>query len=332
MIRGIAAALAAATVVSFVRAEAPAAATESAPATAGDDRPSFAPADPLPTAGSVEQGLELTEIERQGLLGIADRRFQLDEEGLYIVMRRAAALPKLGPTKWDALDRPAYENLLKRPADYRLRPIRMTVLVNSVRRVEAGDGLAQYSRWWRRGKAAWIIDGMVPRGDDALVAERPIRLVSVAPPPELRRDPERTGDDGASLYTAPGPPINAAGVFYKVVTLESRDGAMRDYPVLIAWQLESARPVGATGFDASTMAIIIVLLLVLLAVGFIVLKRHIKGLRARGQEARRTGEDEQDRPAPVEPSDVDQVDPELRAAAESYRRERQGNDAADHQG
>ncbi len=344
-IRGIAAGLVAATMVNFVQAEAPVAATASAPATARtrpaapatatspEDRPAFAPADPLPMAESVEDGLGLTEIERQGLVGVADRPFQLDEQGLYIVMRRAAALPKLGPTEWDALDRPSYENLLKRPEDYHLRPVRMTVLVNSVRRVEPGDGLATYSRWWPRGKAAWIIDGMVPRGDDALVTDRPIRLVSVAPPPELRREPERTGDDGASLYTAPGPPINAAGVFYKVVTLESRDRAMRDYPVLIAWQLESARPVAGTGFSASTMVTLIVLLLVLLAVGFIVLKRHIKGLRTRQREpARPEGEGEEGRPAPVEPADVDQVDPELRAAAESYRRERQDDDAADDKG
>ena len=64
---------------------------------------------------SIDAAKNLTDEEKQALLQVAEKPLQVDEEGLYVMMRRAAALPKLTAEHWETLDRPAYRNLLLHP-------------------------------------------------------------------------------------------------------------------------------------------------------------------------------------------------------------------------
>jgi len=288
---------------------------------AADTAPAFAPMDPLPTAAGIAEGLELSEAERQALVQVLDKPSQLDEPGLYVMMRRAAALPKLSDDQWEALDQVAYVNLLHRPQDYHLRPIRMEVHVNRVKEISAGEGLTSYSRWWPRSRSAWDVACVVPTRANPYATTQPLTAISVVQP-DIKQEPDELGPDGQELYFVPGPKLELAGVFYKVHQRRDLDGNLREYPVLIVWQTRRLADLPAPTNWTKTMAAVIIMLVAVLAIVFMRIKRQIRAIKAPPQRAPSERPDE-DR-EPIEDEDR-QVDPLLQQAAKDYE-ERQGGD------
>jgi len=283
--------------------------------------PAFAPMPPLPTAASIAEGLELSETELQALVQVLEKPSQLDEPGLYVMMRRAAALPKLSEDQWEALDQVAYVNLLQRPQDYHLRPIRMEVHVNRVTEIAAGEGLVSYSRWWPRNRPAWEFACVVPTRANPFATIQPVQVISVVAP-DIQRKPDKLGPGGEDLYYVPGPKLELAGVFYKVHRRLDVEGNLRDYPVLIVWQARPLADLPAPADWTKTMAAVIIMLVAVLAIVFMRIKRQIRAIKAQPQRVPSEPPDE-DR-EPMEDEDQ-QVDPLLRQAAKDYE-ERQGGD------
>jgi hypothetical protein len=274
--------------------------------------------------------IELSEAEKTALGAVRDRTKSLDETALYMMLASVAKLEKLSPQELESLSRPSVRNLLAHPHVYRAEAIELNVYVVIVRKLLPGKGLA-YTPYWEKDRGVWRMDCLNAAARHP--AHEPIVVLSTAEPSFLRK-PDETTPDGAKLYRGLGPKVRLAGVFYKVYTALSRGDETvgplwREYPVVLAWQLfpirESARPQ-----DLSS-GIIMVIVFIGMALGFIVLRRGLKRSPAPEYPYRPR------RPiGAVETKggrkEDDEVDPLLKEAADAYRKERQIDDAKDDQG
>jgi hypothetical protein len=281
------------------------------------------PAPPLPRAQTVDQGLQLTEEELQALAPASQKIDQIEEPGLYVILRRAAAMPELTEAEREMLDQPSYVNLRDHPEVYRLRAMRIRLRVNRVFEAVAGTGLSQYSHWWPRGKPAWIIDGLAVSGGDPYRQDQPLRVVSVVAPDNLPK-PDKVQQDGAKVFFEPGPAVEVAGVFYKVYRRRSIEGPPRDYPVIVAWQI-APRGGRAEAFDSLSRPVGLILVIVALAAGFVFFKRRARraGEAARPPDRRPGAADGRQPHTAQGDQQAGQVDPLLTAAVEEYRKQGQ---------
>ncbi|MHC4983911.1 MAG: hypothetical protein ACYTF6_12195, partial [Planctomycetota bacterium] len=142
----------------------------------------------------------------------------------------------------------------------------------------------------------------------------------------LPRPQEVIEQDGSpcDLYKAwpPGydelPRLELAAVFYKIHHTEDTEGTERDWLVLFAWQ---ARKTGLAGIDRSYITAAIVFLVLLLAViCFVFIKRLVRKSADERMSRRRSY-----RPlrGETEAAEQAEVDPELKAAVEKYRKEKE---------
>ncbi len=283
----------------------------------------------------IERILELDRREKLILSDVQDHSRQLDEPGLYLMLAKTARLGQLTDEQFRQLDQPAYRNLLKKPRRYRGMPIRMSVRAYAVKKLHAGAGGGlSPSRYWPRDKTVWRMDCLhAPEGQTR--RKEPVRIFSVADPAEMLGEPDKI-ENGEMIYSS-GRRLALAGVFYKVYKGGTRKDKQADSPVvvLLAWQFRSGS--GGLFMQTASHPIVITAIAaaVLLAGGYIIVRRRISRIR-RAQTAQREYRPRRHEPPPREqapaPED-DNIDPLLKEAVEDFQREarrkRQENDQND---
>jgi hypothetical protein len=307
---------------------------ESGPATTPATQPTTGsrpsePIGPLPAAKTLAEGLSLTKTEKTILAAVDESRNQLEEEGLYMLLRRTAALPKLSRDDMDRLTCPTTDLLRKSPAAFRAEPMRMTVIVFEVRKL-TGKGLGSPAPWWPSDRPVWWINCLNANAERP--GSDPLIVLSVVDPMPLLGKPEAVLSDGMMQWSLPGKKVEVAGVFYRVYTRENRGddkNAPKDwpYPVILTWQIEPYRGLETSSwFEGKTL--IIVGLFLIVGCGWIYLRRRTSRSRSApmlsGYHSLRDRDREEAKAA--ENASLGEVDPELRSAAEEYRKRRRAKD------
>ena len=299
---------------------------------------------PAPTTRQIKPiagRIELTQQEKTILADLQDRTDKFDEPALYVTFAVAARMPKLDPIEWEELDRPAYVNLLADPNRYRITPLRMKVKVHYVSKLQPGAGL-NFSEFWPKDRPVWEIDCV--QSDTPHRKDKPLRLYSIADPSEVIGEPDEIGPYRRWKYTR-GREVRIAALFYKIFRSRSADGAMRDYPELIVWQLSptfSSFSVGQWDTGKLSNLLPLLLLIAVLGAGFYFTRRRLARLkqddarspirrRPEGEPPRRDAAPKQQEPRDEEPADGS-VDPDLAAAAEEYLQQKADADDRDRPG
>ena len=275
---------------------------------------------------SMADRLAITGMEKTVLDAVRDGSRQIDETGLYVglgIAARAAGNIQLNPDEWPQLDRPAYVSLLAEPKLWRGRAVQTTVSIFRVTKLMSGDGL-NYSDFWPKDHPVWRMDGVLSDGPAA--ADQPIMIFSVVNPGEFlgRGQP---GAGKAEMEYTKGPRVRVAAVFYKDLIDTDRKGAVRLYPIVMAWQLsrgdESFASYAGPPDGLLTRLAPVVILLAAMAGGFYLHRRRMTQMRqsriqgSRYQSLRSQATSGGARDAPADPADR-HVDPELAAALEQY--------------
>lgn len=292
------------------------------PVSADSDPPTTAPASaPATNLDFVRSALRLSPRDALLLSAQRDGIDPAEQNGFYRLMRIVSDLPPLTAEEQRQLDSPAWANLVRRPKQYRLEPIRLTVRIYVVRRLTTGRGLHS-NPYWPDGKPVYELHAVVDTAP-----EEPLLLYAPRPPEDLG-PPAETLPDGRVRYSS-APPYQIAAVYlqsYAEVSVQSAQAGKRekrDYPVLLVWQIEPVRNrlgvwSGLTGQTFWSGGILIALPAA--AAGYFLLRqrmrrpaapadrmfRHYRPLR----EETREGEKKE------EP-----VDPDLAEAVERYRRQ-----------
>ena len=290
-----------------------------------------------PTSNISPAAIPLTDKERIAITDVSDNVRTLDETGFYILLGHAGKMRRLSAEEFDSLSRPGEELLLQRPALFRAQPVRVKMRVFQAFKISVGKGLSA-SRHWPPDKPVWRLQGLsvVPRD----VMPRDLVVFSVEDPTPLLGEPDKITRDGSMEYYGTGRRLDLAAIFYKVHLDIDRENNPRNYPVLFAWQL-SGQSNGESGQFPKAVVYILGTLLVLL-VGFVVLKRYLRQIRRidaanaprtyrplrdlTAGEKKRFGmadedeENEEDGADQTEPENTE-VDPLLRQAAEEYHRD-----------
>lgn len=268
--------------------------------------------EPLAQAPTVSAGVAMTPMEQDILAAVRDRSRQLDEQGLYVMLRRAACLPQLTDEQYESLSQIAVARLLGSPQKLRGEPTRLRMIVVTSEKWDAAKGLGT-SRWWPRDRAVWWMTGFDVTGNTP--SNEPVAVISLVDPQTILGKPLRVDDEGMAVYPI-GKVLQLAGVFYKVYTADSRGDATNpprptDYPLIVAWQLKKGPSVAGSGNSFGLLAI----LLGVLVLAYVMLRRKAKAVKAaatgRASDYRPPTYDDQ--PPTQEPNDID---PELKAAAE----------------
>ena len=303
------------------------AASSTAPATSQAGEEISGPQSPLATASNIQEGLKLTEMEKTILSDTRDRSRQLDEKGLYVMLRRTAALPLLNPRQLDSLNQLSLENILIAPETYRGLPTKLKLAVFTVQEWKPGKQLS-ISKWWPKGRSVWCIKGIDVSGKEP--SKLPVLVLSVMNPLDKLPTPSREEEDVKVFATAPR--VEMAGVFYKVfadpsVGSKTQESAMTDYPVLLVWQVLPAAPLLTPPAQSPyNSPIVWIGVLVLLAVLFFYFRKAARqaknAVHVGTVEFHRTRVDDL-----LKEESHEEVDPDLKAAAEQFRVQRQKNNA-----
>jgi len=210
----------------------------------------------------------------------------------------------------------------------------MTVLVSTVFKETSGTD-HEPDLVWPIGRERWMIRCLDADGE----VQQPMLVVSLVDPAPLLHKPLSDAEEPVQVFNAAIAPLELAGVFYKVFearesgTPEHPARAMpRAYPLIIAWQLGiPADKSAAPSAVPMTMAGAIIIALVALLVAFLFLARHIRrtGRRPGGRGGplwtdryRSLRDITQDNLPADERHEADEVDPQLKAAVEDWRKER----------
>ena len=289
---------------------------------------------PLPPAKTIDEGLKYTDVEKIILGAVRDATdktpvHQHKDKALFVLLRRAAAMPKPTADQLDALDRPSYQNILARPARYRGEAVRYIVRVCRSRRLSPGRNLAR-SAWWPKDADVWEVDCI--DGEGKYPGDRPLRIYCPFDPAAILG--KGTQKDGDVIYDLPGKRVELAAIFFKVFAArpERQAQGMPDellYPCLVAWHMKQTSQAGSARPGIIQLTVIIVIL-VLMVAAFVFVKRRSSRARAATQRRYRPlrketmDESEHIREKTDHDEPVD-VDPALKAAAEEYRQEHPNN-------
>lgn len=278
---------------------------------------------PLPPAKSLREGLKFDAAEETILSAIYDRNRSISDGALYVLLRRALALPQLNERQYESeLSQISYDSLMDRPKQYRGTPIRLTVRVSRVDKWTPGKQFRPHARW-PKGKPIWWIGGLDLTGKQP--SKKDIILLSVVDPTPWLGQPDQP--DGS--YSV-GRFLDVAGLFYKVYDdmskgTEKYPSQLRSYPVIVAWQVGRGEVPGEGSGNwmwwagAITMAIMIGL--------FFYFRRNASRIRRdTGTVGFRNYHPLRDVSAEEGKGDqppVDgEVDPALREAAERFKKEK----------
>jgi len=258
-----------------------------------EDRSVIGPADPdaataINQAADVDGALAFTEAEQADLDAVADGDDQLAHQGLYALLRHAAALPG----EDQLLDRAELAtgmDLVANPAVHRGRLVCQHVRIWRISRWN--DPTDAPTRGWGL-RPVWRLDCQERASEEPLIV-----LLTELPEGMI------TGD------LSPPADRTVLGLFYKVVRLPverpaETDRATKLYPVIVAKTLY-----GAQGPRGNLGKIILVALLLVLIVGYVLAKRSAKGAPPAAAPA-----------APEGPAD-EPVDQELVKAVEQHEQQ-----------
>ena len=283
------------------------------------------------------QALAWTENEKAILSAVQDFNRQWREPGFFAAMQRAKTVPVLHGRVVSMLDCPSYYSLLSDPKHYRVRPVRLTVYVSEIGRLEPGGHFMPSGRWSRDDGPLWRVVGL-----NALTrfpGDEPFQIYCAFDPAERINlgKPTRVLD-GRKLYgfRKDSPRIEVAGLFYKIYREadrgdDERPPQMRSYPIVLAWQMTGspgAAVEGGQGLQPETVMIFIII--VALLVAYLYLWRYSKRNRAGGlkrEKYRPLRNVDEHRAAEEADDDAGDIDPLLKAASEQYRKEKGLDDA-----
>ena len=247
-------------------------------------------------ADTVEDALAYSQKEKTILEDVYDRDDQINTSAFYVLLRRAAMLPK-GRVALDQAEQPNPKSLWKEPKRYRGRLVRLEAIYAG-RITEYTKNLSP-SRWWGK-RSVWMMDVVEYR------TNKPVIVALTEKPPKITI----------------GTRVRVAGIFYKIVRLpenkQTGDPSKKhDYPIIVAKNvfLFQSLTTGTAPMGAVIMSMTVILMLVL----FIILRRRITG-RLETSQSRRAAE-----LAPKSPEE-DEVDEELIREVESYLAEKQDSE------
>lgn len=270
---------------------------------------------PLPTARTVDEGLMLQADEQAILAAVRDRSQQLDEQALFVLLRRSAAMPHLTEEQFDGLAQIPAGRLLAEPAKFRCEPMRLRLKVFMMKQWSPGREIGT-SPYWPADRPVWFLAGFDYTAGTP--SEKPLAVLSIVDPSEALGRPERIGQAGESIYL-PGRNLDLAGIFYKAWTDMSvgsqkndEPAVLTEYPVIIAWQIKSSPPLIS---DQAKLAMGIVLATLALGASYLYLRRRTRPAGARKLGVRRLTSASQPAQAPHGAEEND-VDPALKAAVE----------------
>ena len=239
---------------------------------------------PSPASGPapLPHDLGLDDQDRRLLSQVFDRNARLSDPALAALLGRIEGLSPLPPAQWPTdLDLPGYGNILAQPDRYRARPIRLSLRVGRVQEMTPGQKTTPADlRPWPRadGKPLWWVECFDASADNP--GHRPLILLSIIEPPlpAGKDDPQ-----GGRMYPKL-PPLEAVAALYKIYSWVDRDGQDRDYPLLLAWQLEpptSSRP--ASGTKVPSQQVMLVGLVLMVGFGLMYLRRRQARVRHESQ-------------------------------------------------
>jgi hypothetical protein len=276
------------------------------------------------------------------LAKIRDGQTSLDETAFYLMLartRRLADDQAAAKSEFPDLETPAIGNLSDYPSRYRAQKLRMMVRVYTCRKIVSGDPNLHPQPAWGKGKILWRMHGY-----HASIASGKIEdviIFSLVDPTAALGKPVSVNDYGEALYSRGGRELKLTGLFYKLLRAEAESSKpasplWRDYPVVLGYYLERAAKSADRTPPFLTAAIA---LLVVLAFGFIMMKRHVRRLRggAPGRaempayQATRDSNRQQSRTDYHDDKDgcTGPVDPDLVDAVQKHTTERQQSDGMD---
>ncbi|MCD4825268.1 MAG: hypothetical protein K8S55_11750 [Phycisphaerae bacterium] len=274
----------------------------------------------------IEKSLEFTHREKQLLLKINDSSESVEENGFYMMMQKVSAFPKLPAEELNLLDLVAVRKLMRFPDRYRYQPVRLNIRVYAVTELTVDNRMMSSSPYWPSDKPMYLIHGT--NADIKDKASEPVIIYSATPPPDLpahavKIDEYRT--EYRDYNNIKSPQYTIAAVFYKHKReLDKAKKQVREYPVLLAWQMERKKVALANKSTADNLLKMIGALVALgLIVAFLMVKRHI-AKKKRSQRDMTFGDYvplrdlEEDEEEELEDT---AVDPDLTAAAAAYRKE-----------
>ncbi len=293
------------------------AATQAATTEESDDAASTQPAT-LPAGGeddhllAIRQSLKLPEKEAEAYASAFGRNTDVDEPAMKMILRRIQGLPRLTEDEVRQLDQPGMNSLLTRPQHFALQPVRMNVFVWTVVRLDPGKQITPTAYWNKTHGPIWYY--FCYNADARKFEQEPIVILTAMDPNTVFGKPKTIGPNGEMSYQSMQP-TQVVGVFYKLYNGKgAKAEAAQDYPVLLCWQIGQGKG-GGKALDIKGGVWITVGLLIMIA--FLYLRSRAKLIKNRTSPFRPSLPENEEDEAPDEP-----VDPDLRQAAEQYRKER----------
>ena len=302
--------------------------------------PATSPARPVsaPPFATIEEGLALGDVEKGHYEVALERRKQLDESALTMWLDRVRRFPKLSADQVDDLDLPSVKNLLTSPRRYAGQAFRLNVYPRRVTKWDPGKGFTPTKWWTVQDGAIWRIGATNAEARDP--DAEPIFILCPFDPAAVLGKPSQVGPQGELLYFRPRK-CTLAGVFYKVYQDHDENGELRDYPVMMVWQIGPAEG-GKSAVGAWWKYLLPFPALLILLIGFAFVRSKVRRNRLdrRGRARYHPLRDLSQGEAPENKSragtdeSAAQIDPELKAAAEQYRKEKgiQSDAPDDHGG
>ncbi len=303
--------------------------------------PTTAPTRPG-TEGTAYLSTEMTQMyhalarpeeERNIWDAVNDYDLQWRETAFFVGMQRVRKVQPLSAEGLKLLDCPSYTSLIADPGRYRARPIRLSVYVYRLIKLEPGKDFAGSRRWPVSDGPVWRLDC-----GNALAkhpADEPLLVFCAFDPSSLLGKPYQVNKDGQAIYKHKEAEI--AGIFYKIYRDMSRgdkskgiEPELRSYPVALAWQVNTALS-RATPPSVDSRLIAIIFIVAAMAVAYLILRRTTKPpavhrVRRRTYRPLRTPEMEEELAKQQKRRNQgDQeadIDPLLKAASEQYRKEK----------
>ncbi|MCE5277221.1 MAG: hypothetical protein ABFD92_16260 [Planctomycetaceae bacterium] len=311
--------------------------TSSAPAGAAATRMADVDISSLPPAlQPMYQTLTWTPTELNILSAVKDFNQQWQEPGFFVALQKAREVKPLAPNVAAMLDRKAlHQTLLTDPQRYRVKPVGIRVYIVSIEKIEPGVHFMPTPRWSRNNGPIFRIVGFDAEGTGPLDDAYQI-FCDFNPAEELKLGtPQIEGSREIYPIRHGRKSVHVTGLFYKIYReMDSGDAdtppQMRNYPIILAWQMEGPGPAAAQdaapsspfGFRSSVAFVIIGALLV----AYIFLVRYSRkstsghSLSRRYRPLRDVKLD--DAPPPDDDAAPAEIDPELRKACEQYRKEK----------
>jgi hypothetical protein len=273
------------------------------------------------------EAVELTDEQRTVLSAVRDRDTNLYHNGFYVLLDKARQLDPLSSEELESLEEPIYAKMMRHPEQYRGQPLQLDVYVMTRHKLIAGENLP-IRPGVSKGDVIWQLSCYIVGKDMNVSRAMPLTLFSVVDPNEALGSPipSDTGETLGHYRQA-----RVACLFYKVYKGKDREGKLRTYPAVVAWQFVDRGSV-EVGWSPYQLFGVVVVVLLALALLFRMMKRYRKYTAGRQpgkyMPLRDEGEGEEPDDQEEQEETVDgPVDPELASAAEEHIRKLRGEES-----